>query len=219
MQFLKRLSVVLVVFVGVLGFVAQSEKAYAFVSQAEQDQIITKVENYLKQLYTMHAKFEQFSSNGSRSKGELFLKRPNRLRMEYAPPVPVLLLADGDSLIYHDKELMQTTYLDLDSNPVGILLAENPSLSSDNITITSIDRQSFVTEIGVKMKNDPGVGEFTLVFSNKPFELVQWRIVDAQGIETIVVLKDVEQGMKLTNDIFKIKEDARLNLLKRMDNR
>lgn len=47
------------------------------------------------------------------------------MRLEYDPPHPVEVIADGYYLIFHDKKLEQVTYLDLDDNPAAMILKEN----------------------------------------------------------------------------------------------
>jgi outer membrane lipoprotein-sorting protein len=224
MKFIKKVATLTLIVFATFFFVKNAIAKEVLLNEdmvAEQrlkkEKIIKRIEQHLAKMTTLKARFDQISSNGSKSGGTLYIERPKKLRMEYDPPVPVLLLADGDSLIYHDKELMQTTYMDIDSNPVGVILSEHPSLSAENIDVKYALTNELTTEIGFTFKDDPAVGSVSLIFKNDPFDLVQWYVIDAQGVETIVMLKDIEKGLKFEKDFFKIKEDARLNLLEKLD--
>lgn len=224
MKFIKKVTVFSIIAFATFFFVrtAMAKEVYLNEEMVEEqtqqkEKIIKRIEEHLAKMTTMKARFDQISSNGSKSGGMLYIERPKKLRMEYDAPVPVLLLADGDSLIYHDKELMQTTYLDIDSNPMGVLLSEKPSLSGEDIDVKYALTNELTTEVGFTFKDDPAVGSVSLIFRNEPFDLVQWYVIDAQGVETIVMLKDIEKGVKFEKDFFKIKEDARLNLLEKLD--
>ena len=43
--------------------------------------------------------------------GKLYMARPGKIRFEYDPPSPILLLSDGYFLRYVDKDLKQVTHL------------------------------------------------------------------------------------------------------------
>ena len=68
---------------------------------------IERVEAYLNSVKTLSARFLQIDAAGTVTHGQLYLRRPGRLRFEYDPPSPLLLVADGVWLILHDKELDQ----------------------------------------------------------------------------------------------------------------
>ncbi|MDP7602638.1 MAG: outer membrane lipoprotein carrier protein LolA, partial [Alphaproteobacteria bacterium] len=79
--------------------------AAAFSPNAEQQAEIGRVERYLNGTVTLQARFSQIAPDGEVSEGTFYLRRPGRLRFEYDPPNPVLVMADGVWLIYHDREL------------------------------------------------------------------------------------------------------------------
>ena len=56
---------------------------------------LTRVESYLNGIKSLDAKFVQIAPDGSLSDGKLYLLRPGRIRFEYAPPSPILVVADG----------------------------------------------------------------------------------------------------------------------------
>ena len=70
------------------------------------------------------ADFTQVSPDGSLAEGKFYFERPGKMRWEYAPPTPILMVSSGSQLIYFDKELAQTTYIPMDSTPAGFLMSD-----------------------------------------------------------------------------------------------
>lgn len=162
---------------------------------------LQKVEDYLNALTTLEADFVQVSPEGEISEGKLYIARPWRLRVEYAPPVPVLMVADGTRLIFYDRELGQVTELPLSSTPFGLLLAKRISLEAQ-AEILDVAREASVLRVTVARKDAPEAGTLTLVFTESPFELRQWVLVDAQGLATRVTLLAPRFGGELDPALF-----------------
>ena len=60
--------------------------------------LVKRVEDYLNGLTTLQARFLQSSSNGSYAEGDIYVERPSRMRFEYDPPVPLLIIAAGSTM-------------------------------------------------------------------------------------------------------------------------
>src|SRR5690554_6153799 len=76
---------------------------------AEDQADVQRIEAYLNSIGSMRARFLQVDSSGGNVQGTLYILRPGRLRFEYDAPSPILIVADGTWVHYHDKELDQTT--------------------------------------------------------------------------------------------------------------
>ncbi|OHC75565.1 MAG: hypothetical protein A3G18_04385 [Rhodospirillales bacterium RIFCSPLOWO2_12_FULL_58_28] len=159
------------------------------------------IERYLNNIKTLQADFLQISSNGAHAQGKLSISRPGRLRIEYDPPTPIEIIANGSWLIYHDKEMKQADHYPLNSTPAGILVGENILLSSGDLTITGFERDPGVIQVTVVRNNDPD-GTLTLVFSERPLALKKWLVTDVQGVVTSVSLIGSRSGMPLDPDMF-----------------
>ncbi len=166
---------------------------------------IRRIEAYLNKLTTVQARFLQISSNGTQAEGDLYISRPGRMRIQYDPPSPVFIVADGSWLIYVDKELDQVSYVPLESTPAGILLDAKISLLGGDFTITHFENVANVIRITLYKTDDPGKGILTLVFSDRPLTLKKWTITDAQGIFTSVSLIGSRFGISLDGNLFKFK--------------
>jgi len=173
---------------------------------ADQQKIIEKIETYFNSIRTIKSKFYQISDNGGTAQGDFYVMKPNKMRLEYQPPHPIEVIADGYYLIFHDKKLEQVTYLDLDENPASMILKENFSFKTEDVTITDMTTEPGIITVSVIKKSLPSAGKITLIFKDNPLSLRQWRVTDAQQISTLVTLNNMETNISLDNTLFKFKD-------------
>ena len=164
---------------------------------------INRIEVYLNGITSLRADFLQVSSNGNMATGKLYMVRPGKIRFEYDPPSPILLLSDGYFLRYVDKDLEQVTHLWLDNTPIGFLLDEDIKLSG-SITVTKFSQNANVLIISLNNSEKPEQGAISLIFSDKPLKLKKWVIKDAQGITTTITLNNSERAIELNPTLFKL---------------
>jgi outer membrane lipoprotein-sorting protein len=166
--------------------------------QAELD----KAEAYLNSIGTLKAHFLQVASSGDTAEGTVYLARPGRLRLDYDPPSPVLVVTHGTFLVYYDKQLKQTSYVDVDSTPAGVLVKPRVQLDQGELKVTHVGHSDGLLTVTVIRRQDPSQGSITLIFNEQPLQLRQWRVIDAQGQTTTVSLYDLHPGVKLDNELF-----------------
>lgn len=164
--------------------------------------VIAQADAYLNQVTTLKAHFLQAAQNGDTAEGTVYLSRPGKLRLEYEPPSPILVVSDGDTLYYYDKKLGQVSRIGLDDTLAGVLVAPQVHLDGGDLKVTAVTHQPGIVNITVTKRSDPRQGQITLVFTEKPFQLRQWRVVDQQGQTTTVSLFDPEAGVALNDDLF-----------------
>lgn len=162
---------------------------------------IARVEAYLNQITTLRARFQQYSEDGGVVFGDIYIRRPGKMRVEYEPPVPVVLVADGMLVTYYDSELDQLNQVPIGQTPAWFLLRKNISLT-DGITITELDKRPGALRVTMHQTNEPQAGSVDLIFGDQPLELRQWKIVDGAGKEVRIGLFDVRLGGELPNNLF-----------------
>lgn len=199
-----RVAALVAALVAVLAVSAASAAAVELDPRARAD--IARIEDYLNRLDTLQARFLQISSTGQYAEGNLFIWRPGRLRIEYDPPVPVLIVSNGTWLIYHDRELEQVSYVLIDSTLAGILVADDISFFSQDVAVTGFDNSAGVLRLTLVRAEDPLEGSLTLVFSDRPLVLRKWHITDAQGVRTTVSLLETRFGMPLNPELFRFRK-------------
>ena len=162
---------------------------------------VTRVENYLNRMSSVQARFLQISSQGNYAEGELFLERPGKLRFEYDPPHPVLLIADGSSFLYYDKELKNATFIPLEDSPLWFLIRAQVSLTNE-IEITRIIEEDSTITLSLRGEATGDLGEVTLVFADQPMELKKWIVTDAEGISIQVALIEPRFQVDIDETVF-----------------
>jgi outer membrane lipoprotein-sorting protein len=148
---------------------------------------VQRAEAYLNGLTTLRARFLQVAQNGATAQGTAWIFRPGRMRFDYDPPEPTLLVASGGQVMLYDRELRQPSTVPASSTPLGILLRPEIRLSGD-ITVTATGRQGGFLAVTMHRTGQRAEGQLTLVFQDNPMQLRQWSVLDAQGRETRVTL-------------------------------
>lgn len=167
-----------------------------------QDQAdLARIETYLDGLRSLKAHFLQVAPNGAISQGTVWLERPGRMRFQYDPPTPFLLVAGHGLLVFHDASLNQTSNIFLGQTPLGILLADHVRLGGD-VTVTGMQRLPGQLQVSLVRTASPGDGTLTLIFADNPLALRQWTVLDAQRKETRVTLYNVETGGQFDPKLF-----------------
>ena len=162
---------------------------------------LQRVQDYLNNIRTLQSRFEQVSNDGGVATGTIYLSRPGKMRVEYDPPVPILLVATDNRIWYYDKKLQQVSFFDLRDTPAWFLLQPNVRFGGD-ISVSNLQRDPGVLRVTVNEAKNPGLGQATLVLSDRPLELRKWQIVDAQRKQVTVTLDNPHYGVPLNPQLF-----------------
>jgi outer membrane lipoprotein-sorting protein len=163
--------------------------------------IVGRIVTYLNNIHTMQSHFEQIAADGSDSSGMLYVERPGKLRLEYNPPMPVMIIADGSGIYYWDSKLEQLSETRVEDTPAWFLLRPDIKASGD-VTVTHFDSKPGVLEMTMVETRHPDLGSVTLTLADQPLELRQWTIVDAQARSVTVTLTDPRFGMAISPMLF-----------------
>ena len=120
----------------VVGFAAVAPAAEV---TPDDEATLDRIEDYLDSITTLRAGFDQVAPDGALAAGRFFLRRPGRLRFEYAPPTPILVVADRVWLIFHDTELGQVDRLPLYSTLLGFLVRDEIEFDGQ-IAVEALER-------------------------------------------------------------------------------
>ena len=168
--------------------------------------LLQKAEAYLNGITTMQSRFIQVNADGSSHEGDLYISRPGKMRLVYDPPTKMLMVADGKFLIYVDQEMDDVSHIDLNDTPAGLLLKANMSFSDPAVKLIGVKQGPGTVEITAAQTKEPAAGRLTFVFSEAPFALKQWRVLDAQNKEVRVTFENPRFGVKLESKLFTYNE-------------
>ncbi len=163
---------------------------------------IAQIQSYLNGITTLKAHFVQVAPNGALSQGTAWLDRPGRMRFQYDPPSPLLLVAGHGFVVFHDSSLDQTSNIPLGATPLGILLSDHIRLIGGDLTATDLRNLPGEIVMTVVWNSHPSDGSLTLVFATNPLTLRQWVVSDATGQRTAVTLSDIQFGGKFDQSLF-----------------
>lgn len=169
---------------------------------------IAKVESYLSSISSVVADFNQVSADGSTGTGKFFLKRPGKMRWQYNPPTPILLVSNGSTVTYYDASLDQVSYVGIDDTMAGFLAQQTIKLDSDSTRLTKFEAKDGVIRATLVQKKKPTEGSLTLELSDNPVQLKQMTVVDATGNSTTIQLQNAQFGPVLDDKLF-VFEDPR----------
>lgn len=184
-----------------LGILLAAFILWSFPAAAQvKDPEIIKAENYLQNLGTATADFIQTSSLGSRLSGKFYLDRPGKLRFDYNE-VKDFIVADGVFVYFYDSQLGSQSNAPIGQTLADFLLREDLSLSGD-LKVTQLFKKDGQISITVVQSDDTAAGQVELIFTEVPYALSRWKIIDAQNETTEVTLKNFKTDMKLDNSLF-----------------
>ncbi|HMB13899.1 MAG TPA: outer membrane lipoprotein carrier protein LolA [Roseovarius sp.] len=171
-----------------------------------------EISSYLNRLKTAQGEFTQVNEDGSISTGQILLKRPGRVRFEYAPPEEALVVADGDTVgIIDPRSNDGPVGYPLHRTPLKIILANNVDLTRERMVVGHASDGTSTT-VRAQDPEHPEYGSIDLVFTGDPVELRQWVIHDGSGSQTTVILGDLQTGVRLRNDQFEIPGKRRMRV-------
>ncbi len=168
-------------------------------SVAAQD--VANIETYLTDLRSLKAHFVQLEPSGNMSTGNLYYAKPDKMRLDYDDPNPVLIVANGWQLLYLDRKLDQATHILTSQTPFAFLLEKKVELDGDVMITEHRDTGSEIHLTVVKTE-EPDLGAVQLVFGKTPLSLRRWIVTDAQGLTTQIILEQAESDVAIDDKLF-----------------
>ncbi|MEY1557603.1 outer membrane lipoprotein carrier protein LolA [Yoonia sp. R2331] len=173
-------------------------------SAQAQQLSLAEVSNYLNRLQTAQGGFTQINGDGTLSTGQIFIKRPGRIRFEYNPPDNSLVMAGGGSVaVFDPRSNTGPERYPLNQTPLKIILEQNVDLGRARM-VTGHTSDGTSTTITAQDPDNPQYGNIQMVFTANPVELRQWIVTDDVGQTTTVILNDLRAGGAIDNIKFNI---------------
>lgn len=187
---------------------AFSMPSYAVVDKKidtpETRAILNKVEKAYNKMRTLQAKFAQFNSKmkDDLQTGTIYISRPGQMRLQYEKGSPLEFVATNGFFVYHDKDLEEVNYFELNSTPVEWILRDKLVFDDAGFVVTDVQDVLDEYYITAHKKDAKELGELTLIIDKDTLELKQWDILDIQGIKSTVSLFDIKQNILVDKKIF-----------------
>jgi outer membrane lipoprotein-sorting protein len=168
-------------------------------------QDLAAVQTYLKNIATLRAKFMQTAPNRAVSSGVMSLEKPGKLRFEYLPPSPILVVSDGKVITLIDYDLKQVTRWPINDTPLRPLVRTDFMFGQD-VEVLGIRRNAKQIEVAITDPKKRDEGSMLLTFSRNPLILKQWEVIDERGGSTLIQLEDLQTNIPLDKTLWQWKD-------------
>lgn len=175
----------------------------------EQQASVNAVSDYINSFKTMRGEFTQISPKGNTSRGVFFIAKPGKMRFEYAPPNPFLIVSDGTWLTIKNVKKEKGDQFPLSQTPLRLVLSNKVDILKDT-NILAFDESDGITSVTLEDKETTlGDGQLTLVYDQNRKALQQWVVIDGKGRRTTVMLENMETGVETDPKLFVVKIDRK----------
>jgi len=164
---------------------------------------LERVSEALDGIHSLEGRFVQIGPEGQVDQGRFYIDKPGRMRFEYAPPDPTLIVSDGRWVAVENRTLHTTDRYALWTTPLDLILGDDIDLR-DNSDIVGVEHQDNQMVIEARSHSGRVNGNITLVFSEPDLALKQWTVRDAQGLLTTVSISGVKSNVPLDPSLFTI---------------
>jgi outer membrane lipoprotein-sorting protein len=162
---------------------------------------LDRISDYLNAVHTLKASFVQIGPEGQVDEGTLWLDKPGKMRFEYAPPNPTLVVSDGSEVAVENKQLQTVDRYPLWSTPLGLIVSDDVNLKN-NSAVVGIEHEPGELIVRARSHSEKVNGNISLVFAEPTLELRQWTVVDPQGLATTVSIRDVQTEVPVDPSLF-----------------
>jgi len=177
----------------------------------EQEAAVNSISDYLNSFKTLQGEFTQISPKGNMSQGVFYISKPGKMRFEYAPPNPFLIVSDGTWLTIKNVKKEKGDQFPLSQTPLRLVLGDKVDIAKDTNILEFQNQDGLVSVTVEDKKNTLGSGQLTLVYDDTRKALQQWIVTDGKGRKTTVSLENLQAGIEPDPKLFvvKIKRDSK----------
>ena len=167
-----------------------------------------RLNEYLQNLTTLQSEFEQTlyderKNELERSKGTLYLSRPNRFRWDYALPVHQEIVSDGKKVWIYDSELLQVTVRPaaeaVGSTPARLLSSNEPV--EKDFVVQDVPGEGTLSRVQLTPRDsEAGFESISLSFEGTRLALIE--LLDTFGQTTRLRFWNTQRNLGLAPDLF-----------------
>ena len=164
------------------------------------------VQRHLEAMNTLVADFAQTDRRGQVQTGTLTMKQPGRIRFQYAPGNPMLIVSDGRSLNMIDYEVRQVQRWPVRNSPLAVLIDPGANLMRYARLVDTGNANTVSVE--VRDPNRPEYGMITMIFQRDAsgpagLKLYSWVALDAQRNRTTIRLTNIRYNTAVADSAFR----------------
>ena len=188
---LKAISSIVIIFI------------FSTVIALSENQILTRIQHYLLNMRTLQADFSQLNDRGDIMTGNLYLKKPGKIRFSYDHPHNLQIVSKQQAILIFDPKSIGSGPLTypLSSTPLGFLIEnEFDALVNENGDSFEQDDKMFIEIQNPQYR-------LTIEFKKDPVSLVGWKFKNQIGETISISLKNIRTNDYMSDEIFKTEKD------------
>jgi outer membrane lipoprotein-sorting protein len=169
----------------------------------QQQIALANISAYFNSFRLMEGEFIQFGPGGEQSEGVFFMNRPGKIRFHFRPPTRLDIISDGSSVAVRDGRTRTQDLYPLSKTPLRYLLTDRIDFTSPDL-VNAVHEEPDVISIVIVERSALVDGKLTLIFDRRTYELRQWVVTDAQGLNTSVAIFNTATGKPQDPNYFRI---------------
>lgn len=158
-------------------------------SPAEK-KLLSELSNYLQNLQGLESRFIQISPQGETVEGQLLYRHPKQLKFTYDAPQTQIIKVDGGTLYVQDAPGETPATYPVSATPLPLFFDHDTPLV-DQAALVSLIRSGGLVELLLRDPKGETPGRLYMALEISPPVLRGWRVIDAQGQTTSVLLRDL----------------------------
>ncbi|MEJ0011325.1 MAG: outer membrane lipoprotein carrier protein LolA [Bauldia sp.] len=159
---------------------------------------LANISAYFNSFALLEGDFIQIGPNGEQSEGVFFMRKPGKIRFHYNPPAKLDVISDGSTVAIKDGRSGTQDMYPLSKTPLRYLLSPNIDLTSSSL-VSQVQEEADLIMVTIVQRGAFAEGTLTLTFDKKTYELRQWQVTDAQGLNTSVAIFNTTAGKQQTD--------------------
>lgn len=179
------------------------------------------LEKFLSGLQTLSGKFEQnlYDENGSlleKSRGRMYIQRPNKFRWIYQKPYYQLIVADGKKVWIYDKDLEQVTVKTLDKTlgkTPAFLLSRHRKVETDFVVNQLPSKEKGITRLELIPKKETKTQFETMRINLRDNTLVSFEFMDSLGQTTRINFTRLKRNRRIRDRVFRFTPPAGVDII------
>jgi outer membrane lipoprotein-sorting protein len=166
---------------------------------------LDRVSTYLNSVQTLQGEFVQIGPNGQMDQGKFYMQRPGKLRFQYDPPSPLLIVSDGRTVAVSNSKLKTVDRYPLSALPLDMILGENIDWRRDR-AVMRVTHQPGMLIIEARTSRTRNKANISITFAEPQIELKQWTIIDDQGLPTTFALRGLTANAEIDASLFVLRD-------------
>lgn len=172
---------------------------------------LDRINAYFNAIKGLQADFLQIAPDGRHYDGILYLARPGRMRFDYNPPAALEIVADGRSVAIRDRKLRTQDVYFIGQTPLKFLLQPKIDVAKDS-SVKDLKRLGENIELSLEDKSTfGGTSRIRVLFDGQSYALKEWTVTDPQGLDTRVMLSNLNLAATPDRALFVIDEQRIIN--------